>query len=145
MAVLHETHRGAGTPDRLWKALVDIEAFPSYMEGVNEVEITGEDDGLRESSWVVELKGSEMEWEQEDVIDAERRRVEFRQTDGDLALYQGYWQIVEDAEGTGLELNVEFDIGLPMVAEMIHPAVAKALEGYQREIVGQSVQGDGQS
>ncbi len=138
MAVLHTTHRGAGTPDQLWKVLLDIEAFPSYMEGVNEVEVTGEDGGRRSSSWVVELKGSEMEWDQEDVIDAERRRVEFRQTDGDLAEYTGYWQVVEDAEGVGLELNVEFDIGLPMVAEMIHPAVAKALEGYQQGIVGQS-------
>jgi uncharacterized membrane protein len=143
MAVLHEIHRGAGSSDLLWKTLLDIEVFPSYMEGVNEVEITGEKDGLRESSWVVELKGSEMEWEQEDVIDAERRRVEFRQTDGDLAHYQGYWQVVEDAEGTGLELKVEFDIGLPMVAEMIHPAVAKALEGYQLEIVGRSALEDG--
>ncbi|MET9670429.1 SRPBCC family protein [Streptomyces sp. NPDC006475] len=138
MAVLHTTHRGAGTPDNLWKVLLDIEAFPSYMEGVNEVEITEEDGDRRTSSWVVELKGSEMEWDQEDVIDAGRRRVEFRQTDGDLANYEGYWQIVEDAEGVGLELKVEFDIGLPMVAEMIHPAVAKALEGYQQGIVEQS-------
>ncbi|WP_328860422.1 type II toxin-antitoxin system RatA family toxin [Streptomyces sp. NBC_00306] len=138
MAVLHTTHRGAGTPDDLWKVLLDIEAFPSYMEGVNEVEITEEDGDRRTSSWVVELKGSEMEWDQEDVIDAGRRRVEFRQTDGDLANYEGYWQIVEDAEGVGLELKVEFDIGLPMVAEMIHPAVAKALEGYQQGIVEQS-------
>ncbi|MEJ8634763.1 MULTISPECIES: type II toxin-antitoxin system RatA family toxin [Streptomyces] len=138
MAVLHTTHRGAGTPDHLWKVLLDIEAFPSYMEGVNEVEITEEDGDRRTSSWVVELKGSEMEWDQEDVIDAGRRRVEFRQTDGDLANYEGYWQIVEDAEGVGLELKVEFDIGLPMVAEMIHPAVAKALEGYQQGIVEQS-------
>ncbi|MFD3442647.1 type II toxin-antitoxin system RatA family toxin [Streptomyces sp. NPDC058685] len=138
MAVLHTTHRGAGTPDHLWKVLLDIEAFPSYMEGVNEVEITEEDGDRRTSSWVVELKGSEMEWDQEDVIDGDRRRVEFRQTDGDLANYEGYWQIVEDAEGVGLELKVEFDIGLPMVAEMIHPAVAKALEGYQQGIVEQS-------
>ncbi|MFF7200632.1 MULTISPECIES: SRPBCC family protein [unclassified Streptomyces] len=138
MAVLHTTHRGAGTPDDLWKVLLDIEAFPSYMEGVNEVEITEEDGDRRTSSWVVELKGSEMEWDQEDVIDAGRRRVEFRQIDGDLANYEGYWQIVEDAEGVGLELKVEFDIGLPMVAEMIHPAVAKALEGYQQGIVEQS-------
>ncbi|MGR8007779.1 type II toxin-antitoxin system RatA family toxin [Streptomyces hypolithicus] len=138
MAVLHTTHRGAGTAEQLWKVLLDIEAFPSYMEGVNEVELTGEDGDRRSSSWVVELKGSEMEWDQEDVVDFERRRVDFRQIDGDLANYEGYWQIVDDEEGAGLELKVEFDIGLPMVAEMIHPAVAKALEGYQRGIVDQS-------
>ncbi|MET7615516.1 SRPBCC family protein [Streptomyces sp. NPDC005408] len=139
MAVLHTTHKSAGTPDQVWKVLLDCEAFPSYMEGVNEVTITGEEDGRRTSSWVVELKGSEMEWDQEDVIHPDLRRLEFRQTDGDLAHYEGYWQVVEGSDGVGLELNVEFDIGLPMVAEMIHPAVAKALEGYQQGIVSQSL------
>ncbi|MFI1399325.1 type II toxin-antitoxin system RatA family toxin [Streptomyces sp. NPDC020681] len=139
MAVLHTTHTSSGTADQLWKVLLDIEAFPSYMEGVNEVTIGDEADGRRTSSWVVELKGSEMEWDQEDVIDPERRRVEFRQTDGDLAQYEGYWQVVESGDGVGLELKVEFDIGLPMVAEMIHPAVAKALEGYQQGIVEQAL------
>ncbi|BBC32418.1 hypothetical protein SGFS_037120 [Streptomyces graminofaciens] len=138
MAVLHTTRRGAGTPDQVWKVLRDIEAFPDFMEGVNEVTVTGEDSGRRTSSWIVELKGSEMEWDQEDVLDPERRRWEFRQTDGDLAHYQGYWQIHEDEAGTALELNVEFDIGLPMVEEMIHPAVAKALESYQQGIVDQT-------
>ncbi|MEU6483259.1 SRPBCC family protein [Streptomyces sp. NPDC046887] len=141
--MLHEVHRGGGSADQLWKALLDIEAYPSYMAGVNEVGITGEKDDIRSSSWVVELKGSEMEWDQEDVVDTGRRRVEFRQTEGDLASYEGYWQVVEDGEGTGLELFVEFDIGLPLVAEMIHPAVAKALEGYQRDIIGRSAEGGG--
>ncbi|MFF3850480.1 type II toxin-antitoxin system RatA family toxin [Streptomyces sp. NPDC002328] len=139
MAVLHTTRRGAGTPEQVWKVLRDIEAFPDFMEGVNEVTVTGEDGDRRTSSWIVELKGSEMEWDQEDVLDPERRRWEFRQTEGDLAHYQGYWQIHEDEAGTALELSVEFDIGLPMVEEMIHPAVAKALEGYQQEIIDQSV------
>lgn len=139
MAVLHTTRRGAGTPEQVWKVLRDIEAFPDFMEGVNEVTVTGEDGDRRTSSWIVELKGSEMEWDQEDELDPERRRWEFRQTEGDLAHYQGYWQIHEDEAGTALELNVEFDIGLPMVEEMIHPAVAKALEGYQQGIIDQSV------
>ncbi|MFJ9739223.1 type II toxin-antitoxin system RatA family toxin [Streptomyces sp. NPDC101166] len=138
MAVLHTTRRGAGTPEQVWKVLRDIEAFPGFMEGVNEVTVTGEDGDRRSSSWIVELKGSEMEWDQEDVLDPMRRRWEFRQTEGDLAHYEGYWQIHEDEAGTALELNVEFDIGLPMVEEMIHPAVAKALEGYQQEIIDQS-------
>lgn len=138
MHVLHTTCTGVGTPEQVWKVLVDCEAFPEFMEGVNEVTITGEDGGRRTSSWIVELKGSEMEWDQEDVLDPTRRRWEFRQSDGDLAHYEGYWQVAEDPEGVALELKVEFDVGLPMVADMIHPAVAKALEGYQRGIVNQS-------
>lgn len=138
MAVMHRIVTGSAAPDQVWKVLVDCEAFPGFMEGVTEVTIGDRDGDRRTSSWVVELKGSEMEWEQEDVLDHAGRRWEFRQTDGDLAEYEGYWQVTEDAGGAALELKVEFDIGLPMVAEMIHPAVAKALESYLHGVVRQS-------
>ncbi|WP_433684885.1 type II toxin-antitoxin system RatA family toxin [Nocardia sp. CA-119907] len=131
---MNSRHQTAAPAD-VWEVLLDCESFPDYMGGVNEVEILEEDGPRRTSSWVVELKGSEMEWEQEDLIDAERHRIEFRQTDGDLQSYHGYWQLHEDGAGGELELNVEFDIGLPLVAEMIHPAIATALEGYANSIV----------
>ncbi|MFE9098237.1 type II toxin-antitoxin system RatA family toxin [Streptomyces sp. NPDC007264] len=138
MHVMHNTCTGAAAPEQVWKMLVDCEAFPDFLDGVNEVTILDEDGDRRISSWVVELRGSEMEWEQEDHLDHEKRRWDFRQTEGDLTHYAGHWQVVEDVEGVALELEVEFDVGLPMLADMIHPVVAKALEGYQRGIIGQS-------
>lgn len=138
MTTLNTTHVGACTPEALWAVLLDCESYPSYMDGVHEVTVTADEGDRRTSAWVVELKGSEMEWEQRDEVDADRRRLSFRQVDGDLAHYEGYWEVTPSGEGAALELNVEFDIGLPLVAEMIHPAVAKALEGYQLAIIDQS-------
>ncbi|MFE3194142.1 type II toxin-antitoxin system RatA family toxin [Nocardia sp. NPDC059240] len=129
-------HAMSCPPEQLWSVLLDYAAFPEYMTGVNDVEILDDEGTRRTSSWVVELKGSEMEWEQEDVISVEHRRIEFRQTDGDLAVYQGYWQIHPEE----LELSVEFDIGMPLVAEMIHPAIAKALDGYAGSVVAHAEQ-----
>ncbi|MET8425021.1 SRPBCC family protein [Nocardia sp. NPDC004860] len=123
-------------PERLWDVLLDCASYPEYMAGVNEVEILDDEGERRTSSWVVELKGSEMEWEQEDLIAVEQRRIEFRQLDGDLAEYRGYWQVHPEE----LELSVEFDIGMPLVAEMIHPAIAKALEGYAGSVVARAGQ-----
>ena len=123
-------------PQQVWDVLLDYKSYPEYMTGVNEIEILDEDGERRTSSWIVELKGSEMEWEQEDRISADDRRIEFHQTDGDLNDYQGYWQV----HATELEVSVEFDIGLPLVAEMIHPAVAKAIEGYAGAIVARAEQ-----
>jgi len=123
-------------PQEVWDVLLDYKSYPEYMSGVNEIEILDEDGDRRTSSWIVELKGSEMEWEQEDHISADDRRIEFHQTDGDLNSYQGYWQV----HATELEVSVEFDIGLPLVAEMIHPAVAKAIEGYAGAIVARAEQ-----
>ncbi|WP_433665943.1 type II toxin-antitoxin system RatA family toxin [Nocardia sp. CA-136227] len=123
-------------PEHLWDVLLDCTSYPDYMTGVNEVEILDDEGERRTSSWLVELKGSEMEWDQEDVISVEQRRIDFRQLDGDLAEYQGYWQV----HANELELSVEFDIGMPLVAEMIHPAIAKALEGYAGSIVARAEQ-----
>ncbi len=139
MTLLHTTHTAVGTADQVWKTLLDFESYPSYMDGVKEVTVEDEDGDTRSSSWLVELKGSEMEWEQADTVDHEARRLAFRQTDGDLAQYEGYWQVSATDDTVALELSVEFDIGLPLVAEMIHPAVAKALEGYQLAILEQSL------
>lgn len=123
-------------PEQVWDALLDYTSYSDYMAGVNKIEILDEDGGRRTSSWTVELKGSEMEWEQEDRISIEDRRIEFHQTDGDLNSYEGYWQV----HANELEVSVEFDIGLPLVAEMIHPAVAKAIEGYAGAIVARAEQ-----
>jgi ribosome-associated toxin RatA of RatAB toxin-antitoxin module len=123
-------------PGQVWDVLLDYTSYSDYMDGVNKIEILDEDGGRRTSSWTVELKGSEMEWEQEDRISIADRRIEFRQTDGDLNDYEGYWQV----HANELEVSVEFDIGLPLVAEMIHPAVAKAIEGYAGAIVARAQQ-----
>ncbi|MFI6344297.1 type II toxin-antitoxin system RatA family toxin [Streptomyces sp. NPDC050560] len=138
MAVMHRTITGPATPDQVWKVLLDSEAFPGFMEGVSEVRIGDEDGDSRVTSWVVELKGSEMEWTQRDTLDHAQRRWDFEQTEGDLAEYRGRWQVAEAPGGAALELEVEFDVGLPTVADMVHPAVVQALEGYQQAVLAQS-------
>lgn len=135
---MNSRHPIACPPQQLWRVLLDCSAFPDYMDGVHTVEVLDHVGERRTSSWVVELKGSEMEWEQEDLISEDRRRIEFGQTDGDLELYRGYWQVHADE----LELSVDFDIGMPLVAEMIHPAIARALEGYAGSIVARATAGE---
>lgn len=105
------------------------------MDGIAEVDILESDGPRRRTGWVVELKGSEMEWEQEDVIDPVQRLITFRQIDGDLAVFEGSWRIDSEQEGCSLVLDVTFDIGMPLVSRMIHPAVARALEGYATGMV----------
>lgn len=123
--------------EKVWEVLLDCEAFPSYMDEVVSVKILDEAGGQRSSRWAVLLKGSELEWDEAEVIDHERHRLEFHQTEGDLAYFTGYWQISTDGEETVVELHVEFDIGIPLMSEMLNPVAARALEDNSKAILRQ--------
>lgn len=120
----------------LWEALVDIEEYPKYMEDVREVTILELEAGRRVSRWVTRLKGSIMTWTEEELIDDERRRLDFTQTEGDLALYTGHWQVTALKEGSLVEMKVEFDIGIPELGDMLDAIAAEAIRENMRSILG---------
>ncbi|WP_163511858.1 type II toxin-antitoxin system RatA family toxin [Fodinicola acaciae] len=119
------------SPAAAWDAVCDVESYPAYMENVRSVKIT--DDTKRSnriSAWSVFLKGSILEWTESDQIDDERRRIDFQQVDGDLEHFAGYWQVIE-ADGPDsceVVLYVDFEIGIPLLADMLNPVAKTALE-----------------
>ncbi|MEU4559557.1 SRPBCC family protein [Actinoplanes sp. NPDC023936] len=137
MPIVITEHTTEQPADRVWTALLDTESFASYMEEVSEIRIVESDGDRRLSDWAVLLKGSLLEWQEEELIDRDRRRIEFRQTEGDLAYFFGHWQVTEHEQGCTVELRVEFDIGIPLMAEMLNPVAARALEDNSRRILGQ--------
>ncbi|MBO4206720.1 type II toxin-antitoxin system RatA family toxin [Micromonospora echinofusca] len=135
MPTVTTSHTSNADPAEVWAALLDSESYASYMAEVREIKIVDWVGDRRVSRWSVLLKGSELEWEEEEFIDHDRRRIEFRQIDGDLAYFTGHWQVGADERGTTAELHVEFDIGIPMMAEMLNPVAARALEDNSRAIL----------
>src|SRR3954468_10648089 len=100
----------------VWKAVVDVESYPRYMENVKSVrEVRRLPDGSRETEWSVLLKGSMLEWIERDEVFEADRRVSFAQIDGDLEVFEGEWTVTELADGAVLvRLFVTFDIGIPL-------------------------------
>ncbi|SCL26616.1 Ribosome association toxin PasT (RatA) of the RatAB toxin-antitoxin module [Micromonospora nigra] len=135
MPTVTTSHTSDADPGEVWSALLDSESYASYMAEVRAISIVEWTGDRRVSRWSVLLKGSELEWEEEEFIDHERRRIEFRQIDGDLAYFTGHWQVSTDERGTTAELHVEFDIGIPMMSEMLNPVAARALEDNSRAIL----------
>lgn len=137
MPTVTTSHTTGQDPDAVWAALLDSEAYASYMAEVREIKVVEWVGNRRVSRWSVLLKGSELEWEEEEFIDQEHRRIEFRQLEGDLAYFTGHWQVTSDERGTTAELHVEFDIGIPMMSEMLNPVAARALEDNSKAILEQ--------
>jgi ribosome-associated toxin RatA of RatAB toxin-antitoxin module len=99
------------------------------MASVDSVEILDQpDERHRTTAWSVRLKGSVLRWTEAELIDHAARRFDFEQLSGDLDEFVGHWA-VHPAPGGGsrVELHVTFDIGIPLLAEMLNPVAADAL------------------
>jgi ribosome-associated toxin RatA of RatAB toxin-antitoxin module len=111
-----------------WRAVPAVEDYPAFMDSVRDVRIEEElGDGTRLTHWSVLLKGSVLEWTERETVLEESRRLEFEQVEGDLDLVKGVWSVTETDGGCTVRLEVDFDIGIPLLAEMLNPVAARAL------------------
>jgi ribosome-associated toxin RatA of RatAB toxin-antitoxin module len=119
----------AASADRVWAAVVDIESYPMSMKNVRSVRI-GDVVSCNErtSAWSIILKGSILEWEEREHLDHDARTMKFSQVSGDLDEFDGSW-VVEEQESmlTTVRFNVSFEIGIPLLAEMLNPVAVRSL------------------
>jgi ribosome-associated toxin RatA of RatAB toxin-antitoxin module len=128
--------------EEVWSAVKDVQTYPTYMRNVQEVTVlpdgdgeTGED-GARMSAWRVWLKGSVLEWIEREVIDEVDHTVAFEQVEGDLDVFTGHWRVEEAMPGeVEVELIVSFEIGIPLLADMLNPVAATALRDNSEEML----------
>jgi ribosome-associated toxin RatA of RatAB toxin-antitoxin module len=120
VSIEREVRASAG---RLWQTVLDVERYPESMASVRWVRITAvESERERQISWSVSLKGSILEWEEVERIDHQAMTVKFRQVSGDMERLEGEWSLSPRGEDlTLVSLQVSFEIGIPMLAEMLNP------------------------
>ncbi len=129
MPIVEVGHTIDAAPAEAWVAVVDIESYGERMDNVRSVKITDQvSPDVRVSTWSTFLKGSILEWVEEDTLDHERMRITFHQVSGDLERFSGYWSVTPvDEGGTRITLYVDFEIGIPLLADMLNPVAATAL------------------
>jgi ribosome-associated toxin RatA of RatAB toxin-antitoxin module len=87
------------------------------------------------SHWRVLLNGSELSWTERDLL-TDDHRIVFEQTDGDLEVWQGQWRVLTAEDGSlGVELDVSFDLGIPSLAEVLHPIGERAIRANSRQML----------
>ncbi|NOR61560.1 MAG: cyclase [Rhodobacteraceae bacterium] len=114
------------TAEDVWPTLVDFARYPDLMEDVVSVEILEQGETTMLSAWKVLLNGSEFTWEERDHLEPPFL-IRFDQTDGDLDVWNGSWQL--DSSGAVLvaRLTVKFDIGIPSMSEILDPIGERAI------------------
>ncbi len=112
--------------ETVWDVMCNFETFPALMADVVSVTCFDRDGQTLKSSWVVLLNGSELMWEEQDVL-VPHKEIRFHQIEGDLEVWQGVWTITQDGPDVVVNLSVEFDIGIPSLAEILHPIGERAI------------------
>jgi ribosome-associated toxin RatA of RatAB toxin-antitoxin module len=115
---------------QVWETVIDIEHYQDSMETVRSVRVVERDnDRRRRAAWSVLLKGSILEWEEEEELDPDTHTVSFKQLRGDLEHFDGHWALEAiGPEQTKVVFEVVFEIGIPMLAEMLNPVAQRSLQ-----------------
>lgn len=114
--------------DEVWAIASRLADYPRFMDQV----ISG--DPLEESgdelvtSWTVLFNGNELRWTERDRLDPACKAMSFEQIEGDLKAWRGrFWlEALSDARVRG-SYEVEFDLGVPALADLLHPLGERAI------------------
>lgn len=114
-------------PERVWRIARDLLAYPKFMNQVLSVKPVESAAGETLTAWVVLFNGNELQWTENDQYDEALRRLKFTQIDGDLAEWRGYFEATAEREGTLARYLIEFDLGVPALADVLHPLGERAI------------------
>jgi ribosome-associated toxin RatA of RatAB toxin-antitoxin module len=98
------------------------------MEHVRSLKMLESSASHRLSEWEIDLKGCVMRWVEREEIDAARYRIDYRLVEGDMASFEGFWQLEPLTESSSrATVSVTFDIGIPMLSDMLNPVCERAV------------------
>ncbi len=121
-----ETEIVVAAPARaVYELAKEQERFPEFMPDVESVTIVERLPHGVLSRWKTLVEEAPIEWTEEDVFDDDALRIDYHLTEGDLDTFEGSWTFTESGGTTRVVLGVEYDFGVPTLAELIGPTLEK--------------------
>ncbi|MGP6158547.1 MAG: type II toxin-antitoxin system RatA family toxin [Vulcanimicrobiaceae bacterium] len=102
-----------------------LERFPEYMPDVESVTILERGGDRMISRWKTLVEEAPIEWTEEDRFDDAALRVDYKLIEGDLDTFEGSWTFESVGGCTSVTLGVEYDFGVPTLAELIGPTLQR--------------------
>ena len=103
----------------------DQERFPEFMPDVETVKVLERHPDRAISRWKTLVEEAPIEWTEEDRFDDRALRIDYALLEGDLDTFEGAWTFEERDGLTHVLLTVEYDFGVPTLAELIGPTLQK--------------------
>ena len=118
-------------PATAFDAIVDFARYPSLAEDVRRVQtnVSGMPDGHQDSDWEVNFRRGIMRWNELEVIDRDRLRIDFDQTDGDFEDFHGCWQVTALGEWQAeVWFEVSYDFGIESLVGIMDPIAERVIK-----------------
>jgi len=110
---------------RVYELAKDQEHFPQFMPDVETVTILQRrPDGVI-SRWKTLVEEAPIEWTEDDRFDDAALRIDYQLIEGDLDKFEGAWTFENRDGRTHVVLGVDFDFGVPTLAELIGPTLER--------------------
>ncbi|MBV9232802.1 MAG: aromatase/cyclase [Candidatus Eremiobacteraeota bacterium] len=103
----------------------DQERFPQFMPDVESVTVLRRQADGVVSHWKTLVEEAPIEWTEEDRFDDAALRIDYKLIDGDLDKFEGAWTFEHRDGVTHVVLGVDYDFGVPTLAELIGPTLEK--------------------
>ena len=101
------------------------ERFPEFMPDVETVVVLERHADHVVTRWKTLVEDAPIEWTENDRFDDENLRIDYALIEGDLDTFEGAWTFTEHGGTTRVVLGVEYDFGVPTLAELIGPTLEK--------------------
>ena len=99
--------------------------FPQFMPDVETVTILERNPDGVVSRWKTLVEEAPIEWTEEDRFDDAALRIDYKLIEGDLDKFEGAWTFEHRDGVTHVVLGVDYDFGVPTLAELIGPTLEK--------------------
>jgi ribosome-associated toxin RatA of RatAB toxin-antitoxin module len=103
----------------------DLERFPEFMPDVETVRVLERRPDTILTRWKTLVEDAPIEWTEEDRFDDAATRIDYKLLEGDLEKFEGSWTFEEREGATLVTLGIDYDFGVPTLAELIGPTLAK--------------------
>ncbi|MDK2897749.1 MAG: hypothetical protein PWP04_1869 [Candidatus Atribacteria bacterium] len=114
--------------EKVYQKAKDIENLANFLPNLKEVKIINQEGNRVESFWRGEFQGREIKWWENDWWDDANWECRFESPRGDFKQYQGVWRFALEGEGkTRVELEIEYDLGIPLVGALISNFLRKTM------------------
>ena len=113
---------------QIYELAKDMERYSEFMPDVEYVKILRRDGNKTISRWKTLVEDAPIEWTEEDAFDDDNTRIDYKLIEGDLDKFEGFWTFEERAGVTHVVLGVDYDFGVPTLAELIGPILQKKVE-----------------
>ena len=119
----------------VYAALADFGRYPELCDAVRYIAVTEVSENLAVSSWEVTFRAGLLRWTEQDMFDPGALSITFHQLEGDIAVFDGSWQCLDNGLDNGLDnapgseivFSARLDMGIPSLADALEPIAVRAL------------------